>query len=259
MSCPGAVASGIEDLLVANCTNREDKFKILDFVEHTRGFILKATGEPVERIQPAEVNIKEGITTLIEKAYQATRLKGNCPIQGVLEYCEQPTRNGLWLTKFESSLPPGTATYGSLQGAHMYIHITSAGYLYYEIPHMVGIRVTGNEDTFNTPEFRKDFNCGASYRDGIEETGEKLHQFILNVADGKIATKCEANKSKVFHMWYYVPVEFYEGADRSKMIPFYSGLEAAEKKFGKDFRGHGNNILSMDYAEAVKKYTDLVK
>jgi len=141
----------------------------------------------------------------------------------------------------------------------MYMHTTSAGYLYYEIPHLVGVRVTGNEDTFNTPEFNKDFNAGASLRDGVEATGEKLYQLILDAAEGKAVTKTEENKQKVFHMWYYVPVSFYEGSDRSKSPPFYSGLEAAEKKFGEGFRGTGNNILSANYTEALKKYTDLVK
>jgi altronate hydrolase len=258
-ACPGQVASGIEDILSKNCVNREDTLKIVDFVEHIREVTLKETGEPIEKLQPARVNITEGITTLIEKAYQSTRAHGESPIQGVLDYCEQPERNGLWFTKFESALPPGTAIYGSLQGAHMYVHITSAGYLYYEIPHMVGIRVTGNEDTFNTPEFKKDFNAGASFREGTVETGEKLFQLIVDVAEGKIEPKSEKNKQKVFHMWYHIPFEFYEGTDRSKMPPFYSGLDAAEKKFGKGFQGLGGNILSTDYTEAVKKYTNLVK
>jgi altronate dehydratase len=213
----------------------------------------------VETVEPSRIKKQEGITTVPEKVYQQIRLLGESPIQGILKYCEQPSGSGMWMTLFENGLPPTTACYGSLQGAHLYLHTTSAGYLYYEIPHMVGIRVTGNEDTFNTPEYKKDFNAGMAFREGIPKAGEKLYQLILDAAEGKLETNTEKNKQKVFHMWYYIPIKPYDADDRSKIPPFYSGLEAAEKKFGKGFSGLGANIHSRNYVEAVKKYTELVK
>ena len=258
-SALGGLLSGLEDIIAPKFAKREDALRMMDLVENSRELVLKESGLPLEKVEPSTVNIPEGITTAPEKGYQGIRLLGESPIQGILEYCEQPTGNGLWKTLFENGLPPTTASYGSLQGAHMYLHTTSAGYLYYEVPHMVGIRVTGNEDTFNTPEFKKDFNAGAAFQNGIQKTGEELYQLILDAAEGKVETNTEKNKQKVFHMWYYVPVKPYDNDDRSQIPPFYSGLEAAEKKFGKGFSGLGANIHSKNYAEAVKKYTDLVK
>ena len=124
---------------------------------------------------------------------------------------------------------------------------------------MVGIRVTGNEDTYHTREFKMDFNAGEAVRKGIPATGEEFYRYLLDVAEGKIDTTSEEKKQKVFHMWYYVPVAFYEGSDRSKTPPFYNAMEAAEKKFGKGFNGTGLNSLSPNYSEAVKLYTELVK
>ena len=255
----GGLLSSLEEIIAAKFARREDALKMLDLVEQSRELVMKESGLPVEMLEPSAVNKPEGITTAPEKGYQGIRLLGESPIQGILEYCEQPPGNGLWKTLFENGLPPTTASYGSLQGAHLYLHTTSAGYLYYEIPHLVGIRVTGNEDTFNEPEFKKDFNAGAAFMEGIQKTGEKLYQLILDAAEGKIETNTEKNKQKVFHMWYYVPVKPYDNDDRSKIPPFYSGLEAAESKFGKGFSGLGANIHSKNYPEAVKKYTDLVK
>jgi altronate hydrolase len=255
----GGLLSGLEDIMALKFAKREDALRMLDLVENARELILKESGVPLEGVEPSTVNKPEGITTAPEKGYQGIRLLGESPIQGILEYCEQPPGNGLWKTLFENGLPPTTACYGSLQGAHLYLHITSAGYLYYEIPHLVGIRVTGNEDTFNTPEFKKDFNAGIAFREGIQKAGEKLYQLILDAAEGKLETNTEKNKSRVFHMWYYVPIKPYDADDRSKIPPFYSGVEAAEKKFGKGFSGLGANIYSKNYAEAVKKYTDFAK
>ncbi|MCL2120826.1 MAG: altronate dehydratase family protein [Clostridiales bacterium] len=256
----GALLNGIEDLFAEKFAKRADALKMLDRVEHDREMTLKQTGKPIEYEQPNLVNIVEGITTLAEKGYYMLSTVGESPIQGFLQYCEQPPHNGFWNNVgIENGLPPCAGIFGSLQGAHLHMITTSAGYLYYEIPHTVGIRVTGNEDTFHTPEFRKDFNAGAALREGIPETGEKLYQLILDAAEGKVVTKTEENKQKVFHMWYYVPIAFYEGSDRSKTPPFYHAIKAAEKKFGEGFQGTGNNVLSQDYTEALKLYTDRVK
>ena len=258
---PGSsgILCGLEDRMAEKFAKRSDALKMLDRVEDERESMLKRIGRPVEYEQPNRVNIVEGITTLIEKGYYTLTSRGETPIQGFLSYCERPPHSGQWNNTIENGLPPTSAIYGSLQGAHMHVFTSSVGYLYYEIPHMVGIRVTGNEDTFNTKEFKMDFNAFDAMRDGIPETGEKLYEFLLDVAQGKIDTTSEENKQKVFHMWYYIPIAFYEGSDRSKSPPFYNAMEAAERRFGKGFTGTGNNSLSTNYAEAVKLYTDRVK
>jgi hypothetical protein len=123
---------------------------------------------------------------------------------------------------------------------------------------MVGIRSTGNADTFIEQAYRKDFNASEAFEKGIPEVGEKLYNYILEVAEGK-DTKTEINKQKVLHLSYYVPIAFYEGSDRSRTPPMYSGIEAAAGKFGEGFAGTGNNVLSQDYNEAVRMYTDRVR
>ena len=248
---------GFENFLPEKFTKREDVLKMLDLIECEHELTFRETGLPLEKIEPSWVNIPEGITTTMEKGYQILSYYDDTPIQGILEYCEQPPHSGAWISTFENVLPPTTALYASVQGAHMHIITTSAGFLYYEIPHMVGIRSTGNEDTFNIPEFKKDFNAGAAMRDGIPQTGEKLYELILDAAEGKVETHTEKQKQRVFHMWYYVPITPYNTPGGKTHLPYSSGLEAAEDRFGKGFSV--SKRLSADYVEAVKIFTDLVK
>ena len=245
---------GLEDILPSKFNRYEDVLKMLDLTEHLRELTLKETGLPLVKIEPSWVNIPEGQTTTIEKGYQILRYYDNTTIQGILDYCEQPPHNGAWISTFDNVLPPTTPLHASLQGAHMFIFTTSTGTLYYEIPHMVGIRSTGNEDTFNVPEFRKDFNAGAAFRDGIQKTGENLYQLILDAAEGKVITHTEKDKQKVFHMWYYTAVTSYTEIVHSAILPF---ANAADK--GKHSTGRPSTRLSDSYAEAIKMFTELVK
>ena len=247
---PGEVASGLEDITSKKFAKRKDALKFLSFAEYTRELIYKETGQQVEAIQPHRVNIQEGITTLIEKSYQAIRSKGSHLIQGILDYCEQPPYNGLWLSMFDNVLPPTLASYASLQGSHMYVHTISSGAIYYELPHLVGVRMSGNENTYNTPEYNMDFNAFQAFSDGVPATGEKFYQLLLDAAEGKVDTKSEINKHKVFHMWYYVDIEFYVGSDPSKVVPYSNRMDDEDKKSGDMKRG---------YAKAMKAYTERVK
>ena len=231
--------SGSEDIMAAKCVSREVALKLLAKVEYTRASVLEETGAPIEmmNMHPSPYNIQTGVSTLLEKGYGMVQKYGKSPIQGLLGYCEQPPHNGLWMNTHDNVSPPTSAIYGSVQGAHMHIMTTSAGFLYYEIPHMIGIRVTSNDETFNNPEYKKDFNAFFALKDGVEKAGEKLYQLVLDVAEGKVIPKSEVDKQKVFHMWYHITAEFGGNMDRSGRIP----------------------SSSKDYAESVKKYTDLVK
>jgi altronate dehydratase large subunit len=65
-------------------------------------------GEDIRTINPIPENIAAGITTLEEKSLGAIAKSGTVPLQGVLEYCQQPPGKGLyfmdgWMSSF--SLP----------------------------------------------------------------------------------------------------------------------------------------------------------
>jgi altronate dehydratase large subunit len=228
---------GNEHVMAAKCATYDMGLKLLDRVDSLRELVFKESGYPIEHMNPHPDNKKGGITTLVEKSHGTITKAGSTPIQGLLEYCEQPVGKGVYLELIDSLMPPTSGIYGSLHGAHIHILVTGLGYLYYEIPHMAGIRVTGNDDNFANPDYKLDFNASIAFREGLPKAGEKLYEYILDVAQGKCRTKSDENKQKVFHMWYYTENEFSENIDRSKMI----------------------YTRNNDYEINVKRYTDYVK
>ena len=211
--------SGSQHLMAEKCVTRELGLKLLDTVDAVREVVLRETGQPVEYMNPAPANKEGGLTTLVEKSTGTIRKIGNTPIQGILEYCEQPTGKGVWLPKHDSVWPPTTAIYSSLAGAHMSVLNTGIGWLYFELPHMPCIRTTGNPASYENEEFKLDFNAGIALEGKtIPEIGKLLFGYLMRVAEGDEEPKAEINKERAFNMYYYTENEFGDQTDRSKML-----------------------------------------
>jgi len=230
--------SGSQHLLAEQCATHELGLELLDTVDKVRATVLRETGLPVEHMNPAQANKDAGLTTLVEKSTGTIRKVGSTPIQGLLDYCEQPAGKGVWLPKHDSVWPPTTAIYGSLSGAHMSILVTGIGFLYFELPHMICVRATGNPVTYNNEAFKIDFNAGIAF-DGlpIPVVGEKLFDYLIKVAEGDEDPNTEHDKDRAFNMYYYTENEFGKDTDRSRILP--CGV--------------------MNYRQQRKEFTDRIK
>jgi altronate dehydratase len=229
--------SGSQHLMAEKCITREIGLELLDTVDKVRDVVLRETGKPVEYMNPAPGNKEGGLTTLVEKSVGTIRKVGSTPIRGLLNYCEQPTGKGVWLPKHDSVWPPTTATYASLCGAHMSVLNTGLGYLYFEIPHLLCIRTTGNPVTYGNEEFRLDFDSGVAFTKPIAEVGETFFDYLIRIAEGDEEPKTETNKDRAFNMYYYVENEFGQSKDSARKLP--AGVK--------------------DYHENRRKFTDSVK
>jgi altronate dehydratase large subunit len=229
--------SGSQHLMAEKCATNEMALELLDYLEKVRDVVLKETGRPVEYMNPAPSNKEAGLTTLLEKSVGTIRKVGSTTIRGLLDFCEQPTSKGVWIPKHDSVYPPTTATYSSMAGAHMSVLNTGVGFLYFELPHLLCIRTTGNPATYNNEEFKIDFNAGEAFTKPLSEVGEDLFERIIQVAEGDNDLNTEKNKVRAFNMYYYVENEFGEDRDLTKMIP----------------------VRVQHYHEDYKAYTDSVK
>ncbi|MCL2122252.1 MAG: altronate dehydratase family protein [Clostridiales bacterium] len=230
--------SGSQHLMAEQCATYELGLDLLDAVDRVRATVLRETGKPVEYMNPVQANKDAGLTTLVEKSTGTIRKMGSTPIQGLLHYCEQPAGKGIWLPMHDSVWPPTSAIYGSLSGAHMSVLNTGIGFLYFELPHMLCIRTTGNTETFNNPAFKLDFNAGiAAEGKTVEETGELLFEYLIRIAEGDEEPKAEIDKVRAFNMYYYTENEFGAETDRSRILP----------------------ASVTNYREQCRRYTDSIK
>lgn len=218
---------GSEHLLAEHAASRKIGAELIEKVKETRARYLRETGKTVEETNPYPSNKEGGISTLVEKSTGNIKKAGSTKLQGILKIGEKPTVPGLYLLDQQCGAPASTGVYGALSGCHIHVLVTGVGYIYDEIPHLLDIRITGNPETFQNPEYKLDFNAGAALEDkSLEETGKELYEYILAVAEGRSIPQNEAGKSKAFIMCCpndrfsgeeYIRVEDYQEKHRQKV------------------------------------------
>ena len=186
---------GAEEFVSKRCVHQKDSERLLEMVEEVEN-AAKATGEDIRTINPIPANIAAGITTLEEKSLGAVRKAGSKPIEGVLEYCEQPTTHGLffmngWASAF--SLPASLAA----AGCAVTLYQLGGGDLPNDPP-MLGTNtaviaplmyVTGNYITAEKAKKSIDFSSGDVLlgKKSLEKAGKELLEKIVSVASGELA------------------------------------------------------------------------
>lgn len=201
---------GSEHLLASHARTRSVGLAIIDKVMEVRERYIRDTGKPVEETNPYQSNKDGGITTLVEKSTGNIKKAGSSGVQGILKMATRPTTPGVYLQDQPCGGPNGTGIYAAMCGCHMHVFVTGVGYVYYEIPYMPGVRMTGNPETFKHPEYKLDFNAGKVMEgEPMSEVGKELFEYIIAVAEGRETTKSEENKLLAFPMYYYAD-EFSE-------------------------------------------------
>lgn len=195
---------GSEHLLAGHAVTRKVGLELIDKVQLTRERFIRDTGKPVEATNPYPSNKEGGITTLVEKSTGNIKKAGSSGLQGILKVGTRPTTPGVYVQDQPCGGPAATAIYGAMAGCHINVFVTGVGYVYYEVPYMPGIRMTGNPDTFKHDEYLLDFNAGVVIEGKpMSEAGKDLFEYIIAVAEGREQTKNEAVKCLAFPMYYY--------------------------------------------------------
>jgi altronate dehydratase large subunit len=136
-------------------------------------------------------NVAGGLTTLVEKALGANAKGGNVPIQGTLDYAELvPQKPGRYIMNF-----PGhgfeNLTGSAASGAIVHLFTTGRGAPNGN-PIMPTIKLCGNSKTMRTMSEHIDVDVSSviEEKETIQDAGERLYKFAVDVANGKM-TKCE--------------------------------------------------------------------
>jgi len=116
---------GTEHLLKKRAVNEQVAEKIEEpiqaFLENTMKIGIDFRG-----VQPTPGNIEGGLTTIEEKSLGTVAKAGTAPIQGIINYSEEPKGKGLWLM-IEPGLDVESMTGLAAGGAHVIIMTTGRG------------------------------------------------------------------------------------------------------------------------------------
>jgi len=190
--------NGVEQELINRCTS-EDKAKKFSHIMSTYNSKAEALGAAFS-MNPSPGNIKDGLITDAIKSAGAAKKGGTSPVQDVLDYTEQVVTSGLnLLCTPGNDVESTTGLAGS--GCNVILFTTGLGTPTGN-PITPVIKVSSNTTLFNKMNDIIDFNTGPIIEGEktIEEMGEELLDFVIEVASGK-QTKARQLRQDDFIPW----------------------------------------------------------
>ena len=190
--------NGVEQELINRCRTLEkaDKFSKIMAVYNEKATLLGGGFSA----NPSPGNIKDGLITDAIKSAGAAKKGGTSPVEDVLDYTEQVVNPGLnLLCTPGNDVESTTGLAGS--GANIILFTTGLGTPTGN-PITPVIKVSSNTKLYQRMNDIIDFNTGGVI-DGeatIEETGEQLLDFLIEVASGK-PTKARSLEQNDFIPW----------------------------------------------------------
>jgi len=190
---------GAEHLLARRAVNEEVAKKLLDIVSRCEEK-AKTMGVDMRGGQPTPGNIEGGISTIEEKSLGCIYKGGTKPVQGVLEYAEEPNGKGLYVMD-----TPGQdieSITGMTAGGSQIVVFTTGRGTPTGSPIAPVIKITANPETYQKMIDNIDFYAGTIVEgdETIKDVGERLFKELIEVCNGKL-TKAEALKHREFGMY----------------------------------------------------------
>lgn len=172
---------GAEAILMNRCETPELFEKTVDLINNFKNY-FKSHNQTIYE-NPSPGNKKGGISTLEDKSLGCTQKSGSALVKGVLEYAEPVKVKGLNLLS-----APGNdlvaATALAVSGAQIVLFTTGRGTPFASpVP---TVKISSNSKLANHKNNWIDFNAGRMVEDKtLEEQGQELFQYVLEVASGK--------------------------------------------------------------------------
>ena len=191
---------GAERVLLERAADEDARDSVVDLVNNFRDY-FRRYNHPIDE-NPSPGNKDGGITTLAEKSLGCVQKGGRAPVKRVLEYGEPapPRLGGLALVN-----APGndgvSSTAMTIAGAHVLLFTTGRGTpMGFPAP---TIKVSSNSDIATRKPQWIDFDAGVLMdgRKSLDELGEELTRFSLDVASGRRRTKNEINAYREIAIW----------------------------------------------------------
>ncbi len=190
---------GVEQELVNRCVQEEKGEKFLQLMKAFEKSVVDA-GSGFD-MNPSPGNIKDGLITDAMKSAGAAKKGGTSPVCDVLDYGEYVTTSGLNLLNTPGNdVESTTAMVGS--GATIVLFTTGLGTPTGN-PIAPIIKVSSNSELATKMPDIIDIDTGGIIKGDktIEEMGEEMLDFIIEVASGKTITKAKLLNQNDFIPW----------------------------------------------------------
>ncbi|MEH6405684.1 MAG: altronate dehydratase family protein [Leeuwenhoekiella sp.] len=190
---------GVEQELVNRCVEDETATKFMGLMKAYENAAI-ASGSGFD-MNPSPGNIKDGLITDAMKSAGAAKKGGTSPIQAVLDYGEYVTKPGLnLLCTPGNDVESTTAMVGA--GANVVVFTTGLGTPTGN-PIAPVLKVASNSTLARRMPDIIDIDSGGVIRGEktIEEMGEEILEYVIQVASGNVQSKADALGQDDFIPW----------------------------------------------------------
>jgi len=191
--------NGIEQDLLNRCVNRNlaEKFALIMKQYSDRAIAVGAGFDN----NPSPGNIRDGLITHVMKSAGAAKKGGTSPVTDVLDYTEQAVKPGLnLLCTPGNDVESTTGLAGS--GANIIVFTTGLGTPTGN-PICPVIKVSSNTQVFERMIDIIDFDAGTilTGNDSIQSLGERLFDYVIEVASGRVTPAAVRHGQDDFIPW----------------------------------------------------------
>jgi len=196
---------GAEHLLTRRSTSREVGERLLEMIEWYKRYVAGFDGAPTFDNNPSPGNKAGGLTNIAEKSLGAVAKGGTSNLTAVYDYAERINERGFVFMNTPGYDPPSVA--GMVAGgANVCLFTTGRGSCF-GFPTAPVIKIASNSTMGKFMDEDMDINAGtvADGEETIPELGERMYNFVLDVASGK-KTFSERLGHREFIVWRIGPM-----------------------------------------------------
>ncbi len=196
---------GAEHLLTQRSTSRDVGERLLEMIEWYKRYVSGFDGAPTFDNNPSPGNKAGGLTNIAEKSLGAVAKGGTSNLTAVYDYAERITERGFVFMNTPGYDPPSVA--GMVAGgANLCLFTTGRGSCF-GFPTAPVIKIASNSTMGKFMDEDMDINAGtvADGEETIPELGERMYNFVLDVASGK-KTFSEQLGHREFIVWRIGPM-----------------------------------------------------
>ncbi|HEY2930656.1 MAG TPA: altronate dehydratase family protein [Acidobacteriota bacterium] len=190
---------GAEHILAQRSRDAETGHAVYRMVDWYKDFASKfgtVLGE-----NPSPGNVEGGLLNITIKSLGAIAKAGTTRVEGVVEYAEPPSGNGLYLMQgpgYDQESTPGLVAAGSTVVVFTTGRGTTIGNAITPV-----VKLASNTPVFQRMSRDLDLSAGGVIdgTESIDEVGARVFEHMLRVASGQVPAKAEENKHREFQVW----------------------------------------------------------
>ena len=186
---------GTEKIIKRSTKNLSVSNKIIKAIKQ-KDYFMKKSGINYRGINPTQENLKEGITTLVEKSLGAIKKAGECNFNEYLDFASKPTQKGLIFMDTPFYTP---VSFAGMMSAGSCINLFGMGsFNPSNNPIVPTLRICSNPNTIKKWKNKIDVDLSVNFKKGNANLAfKKLKKIFFEILNGRNTISENENSGEI--------------------------------------------------------------